>query len=84
MLKRLLFVTLLTLPSCWPTSSPVTPSVTHCRAPKWPAVPVITPTACGEEVCLTIPDTEALASYLQAVNEVKRSLAGCNLIDWGA
>lgn len=84
-MKRLLLLpTLMMLLSCSATPSPATPSIKGCSVPRWPIKPKLTPTVCGESVCLPPGQVIALVRYQTDVDLVQAATVRCSLIQWVA
>ncbi len=68
--------------SCSKTPSPTTPTIKGCEVPRWPAKPVLHPSACGELVCLPSADVVALVKWERNVALIRRATERCSLIVW--
>ena len=85
-MRRLLKYTIpLLLLSCSGKPSTTTPKpIKGCQVPRWPTKPRLSPTPCGEAVCLSPSDVVALVKWEREVELVKNATQRCSLIEWVA
>jgi hypothetical protein len=79
MLKLLLSLTLLVLPSCskkQPVARPVEPCLIGAKPPEL----VLDPQTCGDAVCMSVVEVMAIAYYIVLTEERNLDLARCPYI----
>lgn len=80
MLRSLLFVTLLALPTSCGANSPAPVSPRPCVVPPAPSEPTLEIGICGDYVCITPESAVTLATWVHEMREVERALARCSLV----
>lgn len=81
MRRLLLLPTLLGLLSCSGTSpEPVKPKPIECQILRLTPPPVLNPDVCGDQNCLSVADTVRLSLWIGHVEETRRDLDRCPLV----